>query len=952
MRTQHLLVSLILLMLTAGPLAAQANRLVRVPQDAKNLGAAIDKVADGGVIEMAAGSYATPPNGFPISNKRKGFTIRAAAGAAVALDGGGTRTLVRFVNSDRARGKRVTFERLIFRNGFSSDNNESGGVTVQKADAVFRGCTFLNNRTGGKGTGGGAVKVFDGSVAAFVNSSFRDNSALSRGGALVVRAATVTIQGGELLRNRTNGPGHNLNAAGGAIIVLDGTLTVSNVRFEGNEAGWVGGAIYAIGAWTKGSTVSVTGSTFVANQAVGNPCCANPAPTTGGAIHVEDLTTLKVQSSLFLRNRADTGGAVDNYRAVAEISGSVFQGNQTTLVRPTGGAGGAISVFSSDFSDASTGSGAINRRSARLVITQSLLQGGDEVAQDPQGGGCLLVAGDSARMYGGGQVTAGGTLEVNRAQVEIRGTVFHDCDVQQAATGGGGAGGAITADLANLLIEDSMIFHSDARGSNAAGGGLALRQETLARIQRTTFARNSAERFGGAIFTRGSTLEVSASRFYRNRVAQGLSSILNDARGAAVFSIPLSDPVRPRSASGVVSGSIFSENEGIPVWDVDPPTGPPNEMRHNGNRFNPIVFGDRVYVNSTSFPGGANVAELNGFTRKVQVPNERIFNPREGVLLVVPSPNAVGANPPLPARSVVGYAWTGGSATLGIPLPDRAGLLELGPGNYTLTVDGAAVATTGVLSTCTRGSVLCLAGNRFRAELTWKNGAATSTAQAVSLSSDTGSFWFTDPANTELVLKVLDGRAINGHFWVFYGGLTNLPFSLTLTDSVTGEVKTYTSPSGRFASVGDTSAFQAPAGVAGSVDELTDEFPSAAEPFVPSFDEAGTCAAGPATLCLSRSRVRVELSWKDGVVTRTAQAVPLSGDTGYFFFGSAANVEVIVKVLDARTVNNHFWVFFGALSNLEYTLTVTDTETGRTKTYHNPSGRFTSQGDTSALPGN
>jgi hypothetical protein len=79
--------------------------------------------------------------------------------------------------------------------------------------------------------------------------------------------------------------------------------------------------------------------------------------------------------------------------------------------------------------------------------------------------------------------------------------------------------------------------------------------------------------------------------------------------------------------------------------------------------------------------------------------------------------------------------------------------------------------------------------------------------------------------------------------------------------------------------------------------------------------------------------------------------VPLSGDTGYFYFTSPGNVEVIVKVLDARSFNGFFWVFYGALSNLEYTLTVTDTQTGRVKTYHNPNGTFASQGDTVAFPG-
>ena len=39
----------------------------------------------------------------------------------------------------------------------------------------------------------------------------------------------------------------------------------------------------------------------------------------------------------------------------------------------------------------------------------------------------------------------------------------------------------------------------------------------------------------------------------------------------------------------------------------------------------------------------------------------------------------------------------------------------------------------------------------------------------------------------------------------------------------------------------------------------------------------------------------------------------------------------------------------GALSNVEYTIRVTDTLTGQTNTYTNPSGRFASVADTGAF---
>ena len=37
-------------------------------------------------------------------------------------------------------------------------------------------------------------------------------------------------------------------------------------------------------------------------------------------------------------------------------------------------------------------------------------------------------------------------------------------------------------------------------------------------------------------------------------------------------------------------------------------------------------------------------------------------------------------------------------------------------------------------------------------------------------STKTGTFWFFNPANVELIVKALDGSTVNGNFWVFYGG--------------------------------------------------------------------------------------------------------------------------------------------------------------------------------------
>jgi hypothetical protein len=103
---------------------------------------------------------------------------------------------------------------------------------------------------------------------------------------------------------------------------------------------------------------------------------------------------------------------------------------------------------------------------------------------------------------------------------------------------------------------------------------------------------------------------------------------------------------------------------------------------------------------------------------------------------------------------------------------------------------------------------LCLNGARFQAEVDWMlPGGIAGKGQAVPLTDDTGSFWFFDNANLELVIKVLDGRAVNAHFWVFYGGLSDVEYRITVTDTATGVQEVYVNPAGRLAGGSDVAAF-------------------------------------------------------------------------------------------------------------------------------------------------
>ena len=91
------------------------------------------------------------------------------------------------------------------------------------------------------------------------------------------------------------------------------------------------------------------------------------------------------------------------------------------------------------------------------------------------------------------------------------------------------------------------------------------------------------------------------------------------------------------------------------------------------------------------------------------------------------------------------------------------------------------------------------------------------------------------------------------------------------------------------------------------------------------------------------------LAGSDAGHERRGNARSRDGRHGYFWFFSSNNVELVIKVLDGRAVNNKFWVFYGALSDVQYTITVTDTQTGTVKTYTNPQGSLASVADTSAF---
>lgn len=106
---------------------------------------------------------------------------------------------------------------------------------------------------------------------------------------------------------------------------------------------------------------------------------------------------------------------------------------------------------------------------------------------------------------------------------------------------------------------------------------------------------------------------------------------------------------------------------------------------------------------------------------------------------------------------------------------------------------------------------VCLQQARYRVGLTWKDGSGrTGVGSPVpaAVSSDSAVLWFFDPSNWEMLVKVLDGCGLNQRIWVFAAATTNVEYTLTVTDTITGKVKTYQNPGGQTAAtVTDVDAF-------------------------------------------------------------------------------------------------------------------------------------------------
>ncbi len=266
---------------------------------------------------------------------------------------------------------------------------------------------------------------------------------------------------------------------------------------------------------------------------------------------------------------------------------------------------------------------------------------------------------------------------------------------------------------------------------------------------------------------------------------------------------------------------------------------------------------------------------------------------------------------------------------------------------------------------------LCLEGGRFAVEVDYRdpNGGGLGNGRAMPATDRSGFFWFFEPGSIELLVRVVE--TVDDGLRIVHAGLSNVEYRITVTDTVLGEAREYRNPVGSFCDPDPPPVFSFPRSASGGSKASRDlrtllarSQPAAIDP------RAWTVAAGKSALrqsaespppcrrdgeqlCLLDGRFAAEISWIDpeaaGSPKMASAAAGVDG-TGLFSFADASQPEVVLKVLDGRELNDHFWVFSSAAPPLvELRITVTDTATGARRTYHQPVGAFCGVADTTAF---
>ena len=282
---------------------------------------------------------------------------------------------------------------------------------------------------------------------------------------------------------------NNTATSGGAVLMLDGNMTIANnaeVVFQSNHAKQLGGAIasnqhvtiaasvqFINNSANKGGAIDSNGKVTIADNAQ-VVFQSNRAKTFGGAIFSHQHVTI-AGSVQFINNSANQGGAIDSdvNATIADNAQVVFHGNYAKA------SGGAIAS-----SQHVTIAGSVQ------FINNSANLGGAVNANVN-----VIIANNAQIVFQGNRAQTSGGAIVSAQHVTIAGSVQF---INNSANNG--SGGAITSKV-NVTITDTAQVVFQGNHAKQLGGAIASIQHVTV-AGSVQFINNSAYQ-GGAIDSNG-----------------------------------------------------------------------------------------------------------------------------------------------------------------------------------------------------------------------------------------------------------------------------------------------------------------------------------------------------------------------------------------------------------------------------------------------------------------
>ncbi|GAB5497531.1 MAG: hypothetical protein Phyf2KO_26110 [Phycisphaerales bacterium] len=311
-------------------------------------------------------------------------------------------------------------------------------VDIPSGSVTFENLTIQNGLNLGAGNNGGAINLIDGDA--------------------------LNVIGCELIDNRAH--------VGGAIFAVDCNLTIENSSFTGNISDNFGGAVRSSGS--PGQLVSITGSTFIDNDALNG---------NGGALdHAGDGASVVLADCTFSENTCTITGAAAFITAANQVTvtNTDFLDNISigTASQDTGGlyvnAVDYAYVDDCDFERnlcAGSGGGIRFNNSAGDIVNCRFI--GNEASN----GGAIQIVGAAARG-------------------NVYNCVFDGNSARRQGNDSVSGAGAVMVNVSGILnIYNSLFINNTA----ITGGAISSATDGEARVYNSTFYNNDADAIGGAL---------------------------------------------------------------------------------------------------------------------------------------------------------------------------------------------------------------------------------------------------------------------------------------------------------------------------------------------------------------------------------------------------------------------------------------------------------------------